>query len=108
ELVEAVQIRPWDLDPGNRSGAAEHGRRTSGFGTARGQRPRPRHDRLGRADVFASAFVNRLLDARLGVLAQELEHADELTGAGQRAVALFQLGPEREEGGGQVPVAVDR
>lgn len=58
--------------------------------------------------MLASAFVNRLRDAGLGMLAQELEHADELTSTGQRTVTLFQFGPQRDEGGGQVPVAVDR
>jgi len=79
----------------------------SGFRTDRRQRPRALQDRFDCADVVASAFVDCLFDAGLGMLTQELEHADELASAGQRAVTLFQLCAKGEEGSRQVPIAID-
>lgn len=62
---------------------------------------------LGRDDAVATAGLDRLLNPSQRMLGQQLQHADELPGAGQRAVACFktlaQLGKRRR----QTPVAIN-
>lgn len=65
------------------------------------------HDALRRNDLIAAALRNRLLHAGERMLAEQLQHAYEVTRSGEPAVACFQMLAEPGEVCRKFPVAVD-
>ena len=92
-----VACRRRQLRRGNLRPIAAGGFR--GFGAAR--------NRLYREAARAAAPFNRTLDARHGMLSQQLQDTDELTDAGRMPVPLFQVLTQLRKNAGQLPVAKD-